>query len=46
MKENIKTILKIIPKETYTNIFKGSYERKDGCKKDSKTKKTSKNYKN
>ncbi len=46
LKENIKNVLKIIPKETYMNIFKGSYERKEGCKKDSKTKKTSKKYKN
>ena len=46
LKENIKNVLKIIPKETYMNIFKGSYERKEGYKKDSKTKKTSKKYKN
>ena len=46
LKENIKNVLKIIPKEIYVNIFKGSYERKEGYKKHTKTKKTSKNYKN
>jgi hypothetical protein len=29
LKENIKNALKIIPKETYINIFKGSYEREE-----------------
>jgi hypothetical protein len=46
LKENIKNVLKIIPKETYMNIFKGSYEREIEYKKKSKSKKTSKNYKN
>ena len=44
LKENIKNVLKIIPKETYINILKGSYERKEEYKKQSKTKKISKNY--
>lgn len=46
LKKNIKNVLKIIQKETYIHIFKDSYERKEGYKKDSKTKKTSKKYKN
>jgi len=45
LKENIKNVLKMIPKETYINIFKGSYERKEEYKKESKTKKILKNYK-
>ena len=35
----------MIPKETYINIFKGSYEREEEYKKQSKIKKISKNYK-
>lgn len=46
LKENIKNVLKIIPKETYMNIFKGTYERQIEYKKKFKSKKTSKNYKN
>jgi hypothetical protein len=46
LKENIKNMLKIIPKETYINIFKGSYEQKEEYKKQSKTKKYQKIIKN
>ena len=45
LKENIKNVLKMIPKETYINIFKGSYERKEEYKKESNNRKISKNYK-
>ena len=46
LKENIKNVLKMIPKETYINIFKGSYERKEEYKKQSKNKKIFKIIKN
>jgi len=46
LKENIKKVIKDIPKENYKNILKGAYERQDFyIKKTSKTKKY-KNYKN
>ncbi len=46
LKENIKKIIKDIPKENYKNILKCAYERQDFyIKKTSKTKKY-KNYKN
>jgi transposase len=45
LKENIKKVIKEIPKENYKNILKGAYERQDFyIKKTSKTKKY-KNYK-
>ena len=45
IKENIKKVIKEIPKENYKNILKGAYERQDYyIKKTSKTKKY-KNYK-
>ena len=46
LKENIKNVLKIIPKETYINIFKGSYERKEEYKNNQKLKKYQKIIKN
>ena len=45
LKENIKKVIKNIPKDNYKNILKGAYERQDYyIKKTSKTRKY-KNYK-
>ena len=45
LKENIKKTLKIIPIDTYKNIFKGAYERDDKYNKKATSRKCSKNYK-
>jgi hypothetical protein len=45
IKENIIKTIKSIPKETFENIFKGSYERQEVyVKKASKKKRKNKNY--
>jgi hypothetical protein len=45
IKDNISKVIKTIPKETFENIFKGSYNRQDiYVKKKSSRKKIVKNY--
>ena len=45
LKENIKKVIKDIPKEKYENIFKGAYERPEKYVPKNKTRKIKKNYK-
>ena len=44
LKNNIKKVIKEIPKEKYKNIMKGAYERKDKYISKKNTTKIKKNY--
>ena len=44
LKENIEHVINNIPKDKYSNIFKGSYERSEKYMSTNKTRKVKKNY--